>query len=54
VYCGPGGIVLCRSRDVEIAQADGGVYNTERRENKVYVGRWDIYTLVPMISWVNL
>ena len=53
---GTSGMVLCKSRDVEIVQDAGGVFHMGRNENGGVGGkkrewrcRQDIYTPVPVI-----
>jgi hypothetical protein len=50
---GTRGVVLRKSCDVEIRMLWVCIISEEKRK-KMYVGRRDIYTPVPVISWVKV
>jgi len=49
----PRGVVLCKSSDVEIRMLSVCIIREEKRK-EVEVGRRDIYTRVPAISWFKV
>jgi hypothetical protein len=54
VVCfGMRGVVLCKSRDVEIRILSGCIIREEKR-NEMLAGRSDIYTRVLVISWFKV
>jgi len=50
VCFGMRGIILCKSRDVEIRMLSVSIIREIERKD-VYAGRGDIYTRLPAISW---
>jgi hypothetical protein len=53
VCFGTRGVVLCKSRDVEIRMLSVCIIREEKRK-EVSAGTRDIYTRVPAISWFKV